>query len=387
MHYIWAWDVSLTVAYLPGPIVLCADDRMAKISSVFLALSVFGGAVLVCLFVHSTLLRGSNPGYGHVLEPRRERDRQHSSSRHKFTIFSLKSYNDRSIDNKPAAHLMRLDHPPGEGRGGSVTHRNMPGDPPSRSKQHVDSKGGYQFLNSHNRLRFWQLVQGETELDAAVELSTRFPFRSDFSFPQPKVMRSLEYISRASWVTDLRYYLSTYNYSREISLVTSNYKYTDVLVNWLISATVRSKIPMKSILVISLDATVHRLMLAKQFCSILVPPWTLIAKGVNFSQPFESVMMTRLAVMRIINHFGYDFVMYDSDAVILKDPQPLYDVLPHEDIVGSVGKIPYDLASAWGITICIGVVLVRSSPKTGKGMHAAESLNYGYTNFIFMVVI
>ena len=163
----------------------------------------------------------------------------------------------------------------------------------------------------------------------------------------PMVTRSLEYISQAWWVTDLCYYLSTYNHSREISLVTSNSKYTDVLLNWLIAATVKSGIPTKSILVISLDSTIHRLMLAKQFRSILIPPWTLIAKGVNFSQPFEEgYAVTRLAVMRIINHFGYDFVMYDSDAVILKDPQPLYDALPHEDIIGSVRKITCDLAAA-----------------------------------------
>ena len=349
-----------------------SSGRMVKISSVFLALAAFGGAVLVCLFVHSTLLRVSNPGYGHVLKLRRERSRQRSSiisNSHKVTNFSLKDYMYK--DQELFKHSLKLDRP-GQRRV-PLRHKGMEGLSPSRIKQ---QKGVDPFLSNHN-LRFTRLIQGEDELDVAVELSTRFPFRRDFSFPQPKVMRSLDYISQASWVTDLRYYLSTYNYSREISLVTSNSKYTDILLNWLIAATVKSGISTKSILIISLDLAIHRLMLAKQFCSILVPPWSVIAKGVNFSQPFEAVMMTRLAVMRIINHFGYGFVMYDSDAVILRDPQPLYDALPHEDIIGSVGKIPYDLAAAWGITICIGVVLVRSSPKTGKYnvMHVSRSPN------------
>lgn len=359
--------LAVSVVHLRSSVVY--SDRMVKISTVFLSLSVFGGVVLVCLFIHSTMLRVSNPGYGHVLETRRERSRERVSifsNSHEVTNFSLKNYKDRLSPELSLNGPTRLGRQ-GQGRV-PLRHNGMEDHFPPQNRQQKDVNPLYK-----ESIRVVQLVQGKDELDAIVDLSTRFPFRSEFSFPQPKVMRSLEYISRVSWVTDLRSYLSTYNYSREISLVTSNSKYTDVLLNWLIAATVKSRIPTKSILVISLDTTIHRLMLAKQFRSILVPPWTVIAKGVNFSQPFEEVMMTRLAVMRIINHFGYDFVMYDSDAVILKDPQPLYDALPHEDIIGSVGKIPYDLAAAWGITICIGVVLVRSSPKTGKGGHVYKS--------------
>ena len=376
-------DVVLGMGYLAVSVVhlrssIVHSDRMVKISSVFLSLSVFGGVVLVCLFVHSTMLRVSNPGYGHVLEPRRERSRQrifNLSNSHKVTNFSLKDFKGRLSPELLLKRPIRLAR---QGQGRVPLHHNGVEDcSPSQNKQQIG-------VDTFHNPKYERLIQGEDELDAAVELATRFPFRSDFSFPQPQVMRSLEYISRASWVTDLRYYLSTYNHSREISLVTSNSKYTDVLLNWLIAATVKSGIPTKSILVISLDSTIHRLMLAKQFRSILIPPWTLIAKGVNFSQPFEEVMMTRLAVMRIINHFGYDFVMYDSDAVILKDPQPLYDALLHEDIVGSVGKIPYDLAAAWGITICIGVVLVRSSPKTGKGGHVCKQCHSSMYLFITM---
>jgi hypothetical protein len=345
---------------------------MVKISNVFLSLSVFGGVLLVCLLVHSTMLRVSYPGYidSHVLEPRRERirSRQRISNNPKITNFSLKDYKDRL---GPELLLKRPTRLGNLGQGRVPLHHNGVND---RSSSQNKQQKNVDMI--HNDPNFERSIQDEDKLYATVDLATRFPFRSDFSFPQPKVMRSLEYISRSPWVTDLRYYLSTYNSSREISLVTSNSKYADVLLNWLIAATVKSGIPTKSILVISLDATIHRLMLAKQFCSILVPPWTVIAKGVSFSQPFEEVMMTRLAVMRIINHFGHNFVMYDSDAVILMDPQPLYDALPYEDIIGSVGKIPYDLAAAWGITICIGVVLVRSSPKTGKGGHVYKSNNF-----------
>lgn len=326
----------------------------------FLALVTAGGAVVVfMLFLLGTLMTVSR---GYLPELKREGANQRSivfPNGYKITNFSLKDYRTR-LRQKFFHHTLQLgnssqEHP-------QLQHIEDP--PQSRRPKAIDL-----FLSNHHAVP----MQDEAGLSAAVKLATRFPFQSDFSFPQPNVMRTLDDISRASWVTDLRYYLSTYNYSREISLVTSNSKYTDVLLNWLISATVKSGIPVKSILIISLDKTIHRLLLAKQFCSIFIPPRSLLDASANFSQPFEHIMMARLAIMRIVNHFGYDFVMYDSDAVILKDPQPLYDTLPYEDIIGSVGKIPYDLAAEWGITICIGVVLVRSSPKTGECFQIVSS--------------
>ena len=332
---------------------------MVKIPTVFASLVIIGGAISAALFLYSTL-RVDAHSYAH--EVRRKTTYQRAvifPDTWKRENLALKHYRSQKLVNRP----LKIDSPEPV----NVPHGRTPvastiikGSVRQQQKNCWDV-----FISSHRGLGLEQ-SHDRDELNAAVELATRFPFRSGFSFPQPKIMRTLDDISKAPWVTDLRRYLRHYNSSREISLVTSNSKYTDVLLNWLISATVKSGIPAESILVISLDKAVHRLMLSKQFCSILVPPRTLIDESVTFSEPFEEVMMTRLAVMRIINHFGYGFVMYDSDAVILKDPQPLYDAVAHEDIIGSVGKIPYDLAAEWGITICIGVVLVRSSPRTGN---------------------
>ena len=346
---------------------------MVKISTVFVFLVIVGGAVLAALVLHSTLI---------IVVPSKSREVRRKvlskqrppvvlPNSRKATGLSLKDYRtklNQILDN------YRLQFDSQRQELSAVVNDIKENALQLKKKRNMDV-----FLGSHSALGYKQPVHDRSEINTAVDLATQFPFRSNFSFPQPKIMRTLDDISRAPWVTDLRHYLSTYNHSREISLVTSNSKYTDVLLNWLISATVKSKIPAKSILVISLDKTIHRLLLEKHFCSILVPPRTLIDRSVTFSEPFEEVMMTRLAVMRIINHFGYGFVMYDSDAVILKDPQPLYDTIPHEDIIGSVGKIPYDLAAEWGITICIGVVLVRSSPKTGKWYWVVIPLGVGDT--------
>ena len=67
-----------------------------------------------------------------------------------------------------------------------------------------------------------------------------------------------------------------------------------------------------------------------------------------------------------MNHWNYDVVMYDSDAVVLKDPQPLFDNNPGVELIGSAGKGPDSIGHVWGRTICTGVLLMRSS--TGLGV-------------------
>lgn len=198
---------------------------------------------------------------------------------------------------------------------------------------------------------------------------SNFPFRRGFSFPQPLIMKPLQEMDSAQWICNLRQYLSDFKSEKPVALVTSNNKYTDVLLNWLISAVVRSSIPLKTILVISMEERLHKILVRRGIPSVFISPSMLFRQDAKFSQMFEQVMMLRLTVMCIINHFGFDVVMYDTDAVILRDPQPLYDQLPNDDIIGSVGKIPKELVDEWGITICIGVVLVKSSVLTGIEDH------------------
>ena len=66
-----------------------------------------------------------------------------------------------------------------------------------------------------------------------------------------------------------------------------------------------------------------------------------------------------------MNHWNYDVVMYDSDAVILKNPQPLFDANPDAELIGSSGKGPDSVGHIWGRTICTGVLLMRCSPSLG----------------------
>lgn len=195
----------------------------------------------------------------------------------------------------------------------------------------------------------------------------QFVFREEFSFPQPRVMKELERIKKASWMRNLHRYLHSLEQdTKQIYLLTSNYEYLDVLLNWLISAVVRSNVTIENILTISMDYSTYSTLQGKGFRSVLVSPSSLFVPNFNFSAPFEKVMMLRLTLMRVISHFGFNVAMIDTDAIMLRDPQPLFDAQEGIHIVGSMGTIPKDLMAEWPMTICIGVVLIRSSERTGK---------------------
>ena len=215
--------------------------------------------------------------------------------------------------------------------------------------------------------------------DVHVEQTSPFVFRQDFSFPQPRVMKSLEEIKKGHWVENLSIYLSSFDgqAAKQLYLLTSNHKYIDVLLNWLISAVVRSKVPIHNILTISMDVTTHQTLRTRGFPSILVTPSHLFSHSANFTTPFERVMMLRLSLLRIINHFGFDVVMVDTDAIMLRNPQELLDAHSGADIVGSIGTIPEDLFMMWNVTICIGFVLVRSSERTGETSSTVQCESIG----------
>ncbi len=58
--------------------------------------------------------------------------------------------------------------------------------------------------------------------------------------------------------------------------------------------------------------------------------------------------------------------IYDSDAFILKNPQELFDLYPGSHVIGSESYMPFDLHKKWGVTLCMGVVLIRASSETGR---------------------
>ena len=185
-----------------------------------------------------------------------------------------------------------------------------------------------------------------------------------FHMPCPKVYRPVREIVTASWMKPLLRILSSFE-EKQVTLVIANAAYRDVLLNWLISAKVASNPPIENIIVVSLDNILYQLLQSRDIPSIIAPFSSLLNTNHRFRRFFELIMMMRLGFMRLINRLGYDCAMYDIDAIILKNPQPLYDKWADMDIIGSRGELPRQLWRKWGVAICIGAVFIRSNSRTG----------------------
>ena len=188
-----------------------------------------------------------------------------------------------------------------------------------------------------------------------------------FSLPCPRdVYKPVSEVMQAEWVDPLLTILDKFSKrSKQVTLVVANHAYQDVLLNWLISAVVVAKPPIQNILVVALDKQLYELLQKRQVSSIFVPSYSILNTKHRFSRYFEIIMMIRLGFMRLINRLGFDCAMYDIDAVILKNPQPLYERYK-SDIIGSRGELPKQLMRKWKVTICIGAMFIRSNTRTGR---------------------
>ena len=194
---------------------------------------------------------------------------------------------------------------------------------------------------------------------------SKFTVKSYMSWPLPLYTRTD--ILQAQWVKDLKHYLSGVTAFKQISIVTANMEHQEVVLNWIISAIIVGKLPLENVLVLSLSRTLHELLISKKINSVYVHPSSVISTSglKRITSAFNQIHIVRLTFFRLINHWGYDVVMYDSDAIVLKDPQPLFDAHPGVELVGSAGKGPESIGRVWGRTICTGVLLMRSTTNLG----------------------
>ena len=144
--------------------------------------------------------------------------------------------------------------------------------------------------------------------------------------------------------------------------------YDDViLVNWLYGALVGLKTPLTSVLVLSIDQLLCDIVdsqASTRPVSCIIAPFETV---MDFDHKSEwlSRLMVRLLVLRLINHWGYDVATYDSDAVILKNPQDLYDQHLDTDLIASADVWPVNIAEDWGFTLCAGVLFLKAASSMG----------------------
>ena len=151
---------------------------------------------------------------------------------------------------------------------------------------------------------------------------------------------------------------------KQVTVVVSNTNYTLSLLNWLVAALIKTSPPLENVIVVSLDETLQALLEGKEITSVYVNPEMVISGEMQTKA--SHIWITRCAVYRLLNHWGYDVMAYDTDATVLKNLQPILDAHPESDIVASAGSYPFQLGHKWGLTLCMGVILIKSTRNTGE---------------------
>lgn len=205
-----------------------------------------------------------------------------------------------------------------------------------------------------------------------------FVIQDHFTLPMPKATLPMYDLIRQQWMQDIRNYLlkippKTNSSKSLISIVACDSKFKDVLLNWLISATLDTQPPLSNILILALDRPLQSTLVEHGFDSVYVDCKQLVASHMLSKRAFYIVMILRLTVMRLLNHWGYDAANYDADALILRNPELLYyEEFSSSDLIGSRGKFPEEARNALGLSMCAGMFMVKTSPQTGMYSRLSE---------------
>ena len=166
------------------------------------------------------------------------------------------------------------------------------------------------------------------------------------------------------WVCDLYREVKRLK-GRQVTLLVCNKEYLGTLVNWLAQSILHAFQPVDSILIISFDSFTHRVLYSKGFHSVCILP-SDVANSKNPRNVFAHIWLTRLTVIRLLNYWNYSVLEFDTDAIMMRNIQPLLDEFNTSDIIASPGHMPVDLLQKWSApTMCMGMIFIKSSPATG----------------------
>lgn len=191
-----------------------------------------------------------------------------------------------------------------------------------------------------------------------------FTIRPGFSFPHPQIYLPTQTILGKSWVQELKNYLLSIHPARSLTITVATEKFIPNLLNWLIAAHLLVDPPLQRVLVVAFDKKVDTIMKERKLPGIYVPFSSVMKKA---RSGVSRVWMTRLAVIRLLNHWGYDVQQLDNDAVPLRNPELLFGTYSDCDLAGARGILPYELGrGSWGFTLCMGAARLRATEKMGK---------------------
>ena len=215
-------------------------------------------------------------------------------------------------------------------------------------------------------------VQGSIKVEKKMP-STKFSANrnvdieeNSLPLPVPYATLQANELLQQQWVRDLRQILLKIpQESFPIKLVTSNYRYRDMLLNWLLAAKVRVSPPVANVVILSLDQPLQQLLIKKEIPCIYINPDNFIANDLDL-KPSRDIFVIRLTVVRLLNYMGYDAASFDADAIILKNPEVLFQECNDSDMVASYGIFPAWINAKWGATICGGMFMIRSTKHSGE---------------------
>ena len=193
------------------------------------------------------------------------------------------------------------------------------------------------------------------------------------TMPFSTVLMNRTSLLKTDWVMRLYNYLHTTDtsVSPHVNMVFGDYDHRLLVLNWITAALFKIQPPLHNILVVSLEQTLcDYLLMSRDF---LVTCITVPVEEILFLLPefpkfveWKRGMLVRMPVLRLITHWGYDVAAYDSDAVLLRNPQVLYDNKPNFHIISSAGTFPPHLSKKWGVALCAGGILLRASSALGE---------------------
>ncbi|KAL5471534.1 hypothetical protein EMCRGX_G029658 [Ephydatia muelleri] len=182
------------------------------------------------------------------------------------------------------------------------------------------------------------------------------------NLPHPTAFLPVDEVFKAPWVSELRRFLESCS-PNTVTLTAASQDYAPNLLNWLIAALATVEPPLLNVLVLSFDANLTRLLVSKGIGSIHVPYSSVVADPDRIG--IGKIWMTRLAVLRIINYFGFNVYQFDTDAIVLRNPQPVFDLYKSSSVVSARAMLPFELGKGrWGFTASMGAVLFRSTLHT-----------------------
>ena len=192
--------------------------------------------------------------------------------------------------------------------------------------------------------------------------------------PSKKIYKKIEdsmIEHRLSWIRELYQLLVCINNSRtpQVNFVVADEKAIELLLNWLIMALVRLTEPLQNVVVLGLDVQVCDLLHPRNISCIYIDPESIIRPSIEIKSFFSRRYLAsqiRLLVSRLVNYWGYSLATYDTDALIMKNPQALYDAHQEVTVIAGAANVgPTWAVKKWGFAVCPGAILIRSGSATG----------------------